>query len=195
MKRAIVVFLSVVFLIGAGEGRQSRFLVKESSAQQVHPAPNNAVLGAVQRLELTMSKNIVAGAEEMPSDKYNYRPTPAQNTFRHLIVHIATANLNFCSLMSGSGAYTGPLPKEEQTKEVLVAALKASFDLCTQKLELLDDSKLEDQLTAGRGSVALGTILVTFVQDYGDHYAQEAAYLRSAGLTPPTAQAETGHEQ
>jgi hypothetical protein len=171
---------------------QAQGTLSQSPATQQPPAKqaamaSNAVLGQVKDLVATMSKNIVAGAQEMPPDKYDFRPTPAQNTFGHLIVHMIHANFNFCSLMSGAGPYTSPMPKDADPKDALVTTLKSSFDYCSQKLAALDDSKLETMVCAGRGSVAIGTILVTFSQDYGDHYAQESAYLRAAGLLPPTA--------
>ena len=168
-------------------------LLAFSASAQNAPPPNsaaqtgNAVSAAVQKLVGTMSKNIVAGAEEMPPDKYDFRPTPAQNTFGHLVVHMITANDFFCSAMSAAPMPAMPVAKDDDPKDALVAKLKTSFDLCTGAVAKLEDSKLEDPVNMGRGSMPLGAMIVTFTQDYGDHYAQESGYLRAAGLLPPTA--------
>src|SRR5205823_12999217 len=42
-------------------------------------------------------KNTVAAIEEMPADKFNYKPTPEQMTFGELAAHITQGNYFFCS--------------------------------------------------------------------------------------------------
>lgn len=196
MNRGILVIAGLVLLAAPMAGAQTAAPARNGapgaqrgSMQPMQPAgpPNDSVFTAVQQLVTTMSKNIEAGAEEMPPDKYNFKPTPAQNTFGHLVVHMIGANYRFCTIMSGGGMYSGALPKDDDPKDTMLPALKSSFDFCSQQLAKLDDAKLESQINMGRGSIALGTILVTFIEDYGDHYAQEAGYLRAAGLVPPTA--------
>ncbi|MGZ5228277.1 MAG: hypothetical protein ACXWCS_29325, partial [Burkholderiales bacterium] len=36
-------------------------------------------------------KNTVAAVEEMPADKFGYKPTPDQMTFGHLVAHMIEA--------------------------------------------------------------------------------------------------------
>lgn len=187
MKRRILVIPGLLLVVALVAAAQSTQQPMEKPMQGAAAPASDSVFTAVNTLVSTMAKNIVAGAEEMPPDKYNFRPTPAQNTFGHLIVHMIGANYRFCTIMSGGGMYSSTLPKDDDPKDALVPALRSSFDFCSQSLSKLDDSKLESQINMGRGSVALGTILVTFIEDYGDHYAQEAGYLRAAGLVPPTA--------
>jgi len=40
-------------------------------------------------------KNTVAAFEQMPADKFGYKPTPDQMTFGHLAAHIASGNYFF----------------------------------------------------------------------------------------------------
>ena len=42
-------------------------------------------------------ENLVAAAEEMPAEKYDFHPTEAQMTFGHLISHIIDSNNFLCS--------------------------------------------------------------------------------------------------
>lgn len=186
--KTFIAALAILVLVGLSVSAQSGPQPGgASNAAQGAAQTGNGVFTAVQKLVGTMSKNIVAGAEEMPPDKYDFRPTPAQNTFGHLIVHMITANDFFCSAMSGAQMPAMPVAKDDDPKDALVAKLKASFDLCTSAVAKLDDAKIEDAVSTGRGSTPLGSLIVTFVQDYGDHYAQESGYLRAAGLLPPTA--------
>ena len=81
------------------------------------------------------------------------------------------------------------LPKETDPKDTLVAGLKASFDYCTQTLAKVDDSKLGETVPFFGGRTASrGAVMMTFAEEFGDHYSTAAMYLRLNGLLPPTAQ-------
>lgn len=161
-----------------------------ASAQQTPSA--NSITDAARRLETTMAKNVQAGAETMPPEKYNFRPTPGQNTFGHLVGHMIMANYFLCSAMAGLDMPKFNRPQDSDTKDALTAELKASFDFCADSLARVQDSDLSQPVHMGPPGSTRGSILVTFAQDYGDHYAQESAYLRAAGLLPPTAQQQPG---
>ncbi|HTZ72907.1 MAG TPA: DinB family protein [Candidatus Aquilonibacter sp.] len=132
-----------------------------------------------------MAKNVVAGAEEMPPDKYDFHPTPGQHTFGHLVGHTISANYYLCSALSGSDLPKFNRPRDSDPKDTLTAELKSSFDYCTQALANLQDSDLTQPVRMGPPGATRGSMIITFAEDYGDHYAQESSYLRAAGLLPP----------
>jgi len=135
-------------------------------------------------------KNLVAAVEEMPADKFEYKPTEQQMTFGHLVVHIIESNNHLCSKIGDIPEIKAPAPlKESDGKDKLVTALKASFEFCTTALGKVDDSKLGDEveLFGGRkGPRAFALIALT--NDWADHYSTAAMYLRLNGMLPPTAQ-------
>jgi uncharacterized damage-inducible protein DinB len=181
MKRAMFGLVALVLLAFVADAQQS-------AAPEANP-----VSDTVRRLVATESKNIIAGAEEMPADKYDFHPTPSQNTFAHLVVHMIGANYFMCAAMSGVEMPKMAQPKDTDPKDTLTAALKSSFDFCTESLGKVDDSKLGEQVPFfGGRNFPRGAVMIIFAQDYGDHYAQESAYLRAAGLLPPTAQHKAG---
>ena len=177
MKRAILGLMAVAVLGCTADAQQT-------------PQPEaNPVSNALRRLVETESKNTVAAAEEMPADKYGFRPTPQQITFGHLVAHMADANYRFCSMISGSEVPKMAQPKDTDPKDTLVPALKASFDFCAQSLTKVDDSKLGEQVPFFGGRPASrGAVMIILAQDYGDHYSMASVYLRLNGLLPPTAQ-------
>jgi len=131
-------------------------------------------------------KNMVAAFEEMPADKYGYKPTAQQMTFGHLAKHISELNNFFCAR-----AGDVPQPKTEQLKgtegkEKLVAAVKASFEFCHTALAKADDSKMGESITwfddrpRSRVWAFLG-----LASSWADHGAMAAMYLRLNGLVPP----------
>jgi uncharacterized damage-inducible protein DinB len=132
-------------------------------------------------------KNTVAAVEEMPADKFSYKPSADQMTFGHLVAHMVEANYGLCSRAAAVPAPTVNEVKDTDTKDKLVAALKASFDFCGEALSKMDDSKLGETETMGTQQVSRARFALGIASNWADHYAEAAMYLRQNGLTPPTA--------
>jgi hypothetical protein len=160
-------------------------LAQTPAAPEVLPNP----LSASVKVAMTRAnKNMVAGAEAMPADKYGYKPMPEMMSFGHLMVHIAETNTTLCSKLSGTPAPDGKLD-EADGKDKLVAGLKASFDYCSTALANLDDSKLGEQIAIfGGRMVPRAAAWLILSGSWADHYSTEAVYLRLNGILPPSAQ-------
>jgi DinB superfamily len=158
-------------------------------AQTVFAQTKDPVTSVVREILPRQQKNIIAAAEEMPAGKFDFRPTPAQMTFGHLVVHIVESNNYLCAKI---GDLLAPKPSElteTSGKQKLVAALKASFDFCATALDKVDDSKIADSVELfGGQSAPRAFALIALTNDWADHYGSEAMYLRLNGLLPPTAQ-------
>jgi len=154
----------------------------------------NPVSDSVRELLARSGKNLVASAELLPAEKYGYHPTPAQMTFGQLIVHIVQTNVALCSGISGTPSPMAPdeLRKLADTdpKAALVAAIKRSFDYCTEALAKVNDSQLADEVTmfGRRTGQSRAAALITIATDWADHYSTAASYLRLNDILPPTAQ-------
>lgn len=148
----------------------------------------NPVTTVINQILPRQQKNLIAAVEAMPADKFNYQPTPQQMTFAALVMHIIESNNYLCSKASDTRPPKADL-KENEGKDKLVIALKASFDFCTQALSKVDDSKLGDtvELYGGKQGPRAFT-LIALTNDWADHYAAAAMYLRLNGVLPPTAQ-------
>lgn len=133
-------------------------------------------------------KNTVAAFEEMPADKYDYKPTAEQMSFGHLAAHIVEANIYLCSNVGDVPAPKGDELKGTEGKDQLVAAMKASFDFCQTALAKADDSKMNDSITwfDGKPKPRVWAFLA-LAGSWADHYGAAAMYLRLNGLLPPTA--------
>jgi hypothetical protein len=133
-------------------------------------------------------KNMVAAADLMPTEKYNFKPTPEMNSFGHVVMHIAQSNYFLCAKISGQAAPDVKLA-DTDGKGKLVAGLKASFEFCSTALAGVDDSKLSDPVTLfGNRQTSRAGALITLSDDWYDHYGAQAMYLRLNGILPPTAQ-------
>ena len=180
MKRLLLVVLAAALTPFALSAQQT---AAPAGAPEANPVSN-----ALRAIVARESREVVAAADEMPADKYSYHPTPAQMTFGHLVIHMATFNFGMCSTISGVAAPKQDL-QETDAKDKLVGALKASFDFCSTSLANLDDSKLGEQLPFFGGRTASrATLMFVLAADFADHYSTEASYLRLNGLVPPSAQ-------
>ena len=164
-------------------------LLAASVAAQTTPAPTkDPVSSALRDILAGRRKNTVAAVEAMPAEKFNYKPTADQMTFGHLVVHIAETNDLLCSKAAAVPAPKVDEVKETDSKDKLVAALKASFDFCSDALAKMDDSRLAEttEIFPGRqGSRAWACMILAGA--WADHYAEVAMYLRLNGVLPPTA--------
>jgi DinB superfamily len=159
-----------------------------AAQQAAAPGESNPVSNAVRSVLERQSKNIVVAAEEMPADKYPYRPTPAQMSFAELVEHVTASNNFLCAKIAGQPASGEEKPSAEASKEKLVSGLKTSFEFCTQALAKVDDSNLGEQLTVfGGRKISRGGAMIMLTSGYADHYGMAAIYLRLNGLLPPTA--------
>jgi DinB superfamily len=153
-------------------------------------APTKDPVATAARLILQRFQNNTIGAiEAMPADKFNYKPTADQITFGHLAAHIASSNDLFCSKAADVPAPKVDEPKETDSKDQLVAAVKASFTFCSDALGKMDDSKLGDtiELFPGR-QLPRSVAVLAIASSMSDHYAAAAMYLRLNNILPPSAQ-------
>jgi hypothetical protein len=151
-------------------------------------AQGNPVADALRHIAEGRGKSLMDAADIMPADKYGFKPTPAQNSFAHIIDHVAFYNDYFCSDISGQKAPTRTKVDSTAGKDALTARLKETFDFCTQALASVDDSKLSEEIPSFGGKTATRAFMMMITaSDWFDHYSQLAIYLRLDGILPPTA--------
>ena len=180
MKRTL--WIPVLFLLATA--------IAQTAPTSTTPAQvKNPVSSALRDIMPGRQKNTIAAVEAMPGDKFSYKPSADQMTFGHLVAHMIEANYGLCS-----GAAAVPAPpvkdvKDTDTKDNLVAALKASFDFCADALTKMDDSKLGETTAGGPGGqqISRARFALGIASNWADHYAEAAMYLRLNGILPPTA--------
>jgi len=192
MKRILVTLalVSVFACAVVTVGRAQTANPPAAAAASQTAAPVKDPVTTSLRMLLPRSRNNTLGAiTAMPADKFNYKPTPDQMTFAHLVVHIIGSNNSLCSKVANIAEPKVEELKETDAKDKLLAAATASFDFCAEALGKMDDSKLGDtvELFGGRqfprAMAALG-----LASGWADHYAAAAMYLRLNNILPPSAQ-------
>ena len=152
-------------------------------------AQANQVVTSSKEVYDRQEKFIIASAELMPADKYTFKPTAGQVTFAKAIAHLVDANSYVCPMLTTAPpAARGAATSETLSKDALVAALKASFQVCDKAMAGLQDAQLGDTIAFFGGKPApRARALIEEIGDLEDHYSQLAAYLRLNDIIPPSA--------
>lgn len=159
-----------------------------ASATALAQATKNPVSDVARQILASRQKSLTEAIEEMPADKFNYKPTPQQMTFGHLVAHMIGSNNELCAKAADIAPPRVKPVDENDPKDKLVTALKDSFNFCNAALAKADDSKLADPIDlfgGHQGPRAFAFFALT--NDWADHYSTAAMYLRLNGLLPPTA--------
>lgn len=157
-----------------------------ASAQQPQLGP---LASAMRSTLARFTTNMPGAAELMPADKFGFKPTPAQMSFGEIIAHEAESNETLCAAIGGSAA----TPSESAAgatapKDQLVARLRKSFEYCGTIIAQMNEAALGDSVPFFGGRKATrARAVIALAQDWADHYAQAAMYLRLNGILPPSA--------
>jgi DinB superfamily len=154
------------------------------AAQDSATPVSEAVRSAADRA----ATNFIAAAEEMPADKYGFKPTPAQMSFGDVIGHMSAGNDALCSSIGGVVPPQRSAVPAGAPKEKLVSRLRETFQFCESALAKVNDSSLGEKVPYfGDREVSRAKVMVAAAEEWAGHYSQLAVYLRLSGLLPPTA--------
>jgi hypothetical protein len=155
-------------------------LAAQASAK---PDAPNAVMAQFGRFADLFGSRLVAAFDSIPAARYEYRPTPSQQTVGYIAQHLEAANYSLCSRLGDTRHSSTAKDSLADTlrarwpKDTLVARLEASLRFCDTALERLGELK----------SPAVAGTLLAFETDLAEHYSQIAVYMRLLGMVPPSA--------
>ena len=162
-------------------------LAPAALAQTPATPPSGPAAEAMVRYQ-SQKTNVVKAAEKMPEADYQYRPTPEVRTFARVVNHVTEAQFQSCSAQAGTKFDKASVPSDTATKAVIVAGLKASFDLCDKAYAMLTDANIAEQITAGPAKRSRITLAWGNISHDNEQYAELSTYLRLKNLVPPTAE-------
>ena len=145
--------------------------------------PAGETLAAYNRVK----PNILKAAEKMPEDAYSYKPMPDVRVFARILNHVTEAQMGTCSTLTGTKADPKAVPPETADKATIMAALKASFDLCDKAYGDLTDANLTEMVAMGQRKRSRMALAWGNISHDNEQYAELATYMRLKNITPPTA--------
>lgn len=145
--------------------------------------PNDGVLFAFEHFADLFGSRLVAAFDSIPAARYDYRPTPAQQSIGHIAQHLEGANYALCERFSD-------LKHPRTVKDSLADTIKAKWPKDTLVARLRESLKFCDSALEGAGplqSEVLANNLLLFETDLAEHYSQLSTYMRLLGMVPPSA--------
>ncbi len=167
----------------------SALLIASPAMAQAPQAPDaNPGVTAARNVWSQAQAYVIRSAEQMPAEKYSYRPTESVRTFGELIGHVAGAQYMFCAAVLGDPPRAeNAVENTAKTKTDLIAALKASADYCTKAYQVTDAEASKSRSLFGQNMTLLTMLTMNAAHDY-EHYGNLVTYLRMNGMVPPSSQ-------
>jgi hypothetical protein len=191
---AVFGFSAIALKFGMQSAAASAAPATQAAQQAAQPAPT---IASVVDSEISgIEKEIVAAAEAMPEDKFNFSPESLKipgseykgvRTFAGQVKHVAVANHFLWAPLTGDTVPDGwekdNAPENLKSKAEIVQFLKESFALGHKAAATLT---AENILQSPGHSKSTRLFLATFgVAHAYDHYGQMVEYLRMNGIVPP----------
>ena len=198
--RIVVVGLAVfgfsAIALKSGMRSAAASSVPAAQAAQLAAQPAPTIASVVDSEISGIEKEIVAAAEAMPEDKFNFSPESLKipgseykgvRTFAGQVKHVAVANHFLWAPLTGDTVPDGwekdNAPENLKSKAEIVQFLKESFALGHKAAATLT---AENILQSPGHSKSTRLFLATFgVAHAYDHYGQMVEYLRINGIVPP----------
>ena len=182
--RTLVKLSSIVFagtLLVSAAGAQA---ASKDTAPKPPDSPSKVLLDSWNDI----GRKLIAMAEDMPEDKYDFKPNPAERGFAEQLLHASGANYYFINPVKGEKAPEGdPKRADYKTKAQVVDFVKKSFADGAALIQSKGDSGLSDTFIDpfSKNQVRFSDYAWGFIEHSGEHYGQLVVYYRVAGLVPP----------
>jgi uncharacterized damage-inducible protein DinB len=137
-----------------------------------------------------MKEYTLAVAENMPEEKYSYKPVKEEDTFAFQLIHMAN-NMYFLSSKflrnTDSPVDTKAIEKKLSTmsKAEIIQYLAKAFDYTAGTFALMNDNTLEEELDYWGGHSTKRKIVFLLNDHQTHHRGQLIVYLRLNGIKPP----------
>lgn len=131
-----------------------------------------------------IKNNMTRMAEKMPEENYSFKPTPDIRSFGELVAHVADSQARTCSAVNGEMKSVDAAKKT--SKADLVAAIKASFEICDTAFNALTDAAAATMIKTPRGERSKLGALVGVTTHTNEEYGYMAVYMRLKGVVPPS---------
>jgi uncharacterized damage-inducible protein DinB len=139
------------------------------------------------------AERVVALAEAIPAETYDWRPADGVRSVGEVILHTASANYFFSTILGGElpeGIDPGKLEETIQGKEQIIEALKKSYQFIAETGKGVSDESLFDEVSFPTGEkFNKRTMLMIAESHVSEHMGQLIAYARMNGITPPWSEA------
>src|SRR5882762_8295899 len=150
------------------------------------PGPSEAVLEQWNEI----GRKLIVIAEDLPEEKYDYKPNPDSRTFRALLLHVSASMYYFTdSAQKQKPRYPDdpkPADLKINSKGDLVAFVKQCVKDGADVIKAKGDKGLNESVNdGGPRLIRLGDLAYGLIEHSGEHYGNLVVYYRNNGIVPP----------
>jgi pimeloyl-ACP methyl ester carboxylesterase/uncharacterized damage-inducible protein DinB len=135
-----------------------------------------------------IGRKLIAIAEDLPDNKYEYKPNSQSRSFIQQLLHAAGSMYYFTDVAAGKQARYGDDPPRSEwvTKDDVVVLVSRCVEDGAEMLRAKGDAGLNEGVNDGSLQlVRLGDLAYRVIEHTGEHYGQLVAYYRMNGMEPP----------
>jgi len=157
---------------------------KKKEPPKPAPSPSQAVLEQWSDI----GRKLVVIAEDLPEDKYDYKPNPDSRTFVAQLLHVSGSMYYFTDPALKQKPRYPDDPKRDnlQTKAEIVAFVKKCVQDGADVIKAKGDKGLNEAVDDGSPHLdRLYDLAYGLIEHSGEHYGQLVVYYRANGMVPP----------
>jgi len=160
-----------------------------SGAPAAADAPTSGYRAEFLREFADLESRFVRLAEQMPAEKYTWRPAEGVRSVSEVLLHMASANYGLARRLDmplPTGFQPQGFDKSTTEKAQVIDQLKKSFEHMRSGVLKASDADAEKTMPWFTGSpITQRAFLVFVVRHAGERLGQSIAYARMNGIVPP----------
>jgi uncharacterized damage-inducible protein DinB len=165
-------------------------VLAQEAAKKEAPKPALGASEAVLEQWNEIGRKLIAIAEDLPEDKYNYKPNPDSRTFEALVLHVSASMYYFTDPAQNKKPRYADDPKPADLKISSKADLVAYVKQCVKDgadvIKAKGDKGMNESVNAGGPRLSkVGDLAYGLIEHSGEHYGNLVVYYRNNGLVPP----------
>jgi hypothetical protein len=180
--------LSVLGALAVAAGLVAMPALAQEAKKKEPPKPAPSPSQAVLEQWSDIGRKLVAIAEDLPEDKYDYKPNPDSRTFVAQLLHVSGSMYYFTDPALKQKPRYPDDPKRDnlQTKAEIVAFVKKCVQDGADVIKAKGDKGLNEAVDDGSPHLdRLYDLAYGLIEHSGEHYGQLVVYYRANGMVPP----------
>ena len=182
--KGLAITASVLAALAAASSRRAMAQPPNSNPSA---APCSTVFCDVQNDWLRNNGMLGLTANAMPADKFNFKPTPAQQTFGERVLHAAIVDVELLKTLGGKTP-APTIDKDATSKAASLAELKKASDYGTALLKEFGATGINERVASPpfMGPMSSRQRIFYFLMEHTQNvYGQLVVSLRLNGIVPP----------
>jgi len=136
-----------------------------------------------------IGRKLIAIAEDLPEDKYEYKPNPASRSFVGQLLHVSASMYYFTDPAQGQKPRYPDDPKRDnlKSKTDVVAFVKKCVEDGAAVIKAKGDKGMSEIFTEAdsKQQMRISDLAYALIEHSGEHYGQLVVYYRINRLVPP----------